>query len=197
MKTLITCLIFLFSFQAFSEIETERVKILVRIEQKNGELRIFRSTNGDIIPGAFANKELADELKKLEEGDEVLMEGHINYRPTFSMERTSFKPYFMIESVRPVSLKRLGQIDFKLPESSLQFNQTPGEFRPLTLPVSTEVASALTMTTTLLLMDSLTSGPGDPSGRQDLRRGLIISAGTMATILFIYEQIKGQSTYEK
>ena len=194
MKTFIACLIFLFSLSTFSETETEteRVKILVRIEQQNGELRIFRSSNGDVIPGAFANKELANELKKLEEGDEVLMEGHINYRPTFSMEKTSFKPYFMIESVRPVSLRRLGQINLKLPESTLQFAQTPGEFRPLTLPVSTEVASALTMTTTLLLMDSLTSGPGDPSGRQDLRRGLIISAGTMATVLFIYEQIKGQ-----
>ncbi len=192
MKTFIACLFFLFSLSTFSETETERVKILVRIEQQNGELRIFRSTNGDVIPGAFANKDLADELKNLEEGDEVLMEGHINYRPTFSMERTSFKPYFMIESIRPVSLKRLGQINLKLPESSLQLDQVPGEFRPLTLPVSTEVASALTMTTTLLLMDSLTSGPGDPSGRQDLRRGLIISAGTMATVLFIYEQMKGK-----
>src|SRR3989344_7003137 len=111
MKTIIACLIFLFSLSTFSETETERVKILVRIEQQNGELRIFRSTNGDVIPGAFANKELANELKKLEEGDEVLMEGHINYRPTFSMEKTSFKPYFMIESVRPVSLRRLGQIN--------------------------------------------------------------------------------------
>ncbi len=192
MKTFIACFFFLFSLSTFSETETERVKILVRIEQQNGELRIFRSTNGDVIPGAFANKNLVDELKKLEEGDEVLMEGHINYRPTFSMERTSFKPYFMIESIRPVSLKRLGQINFKLPESSLQLDQVPGEFRPLTLPVSTEVASALTMTTTLLLMDSLTSGSGDPSGRQDLRRGLIISAGTMATVLFIYEQMKGK-----
>lgn len=192
MKTFTACLFFLFSLSTFSETETERVKILVRIEQQNGELRIFRSTNGDVIPGAFANKNLVDELKKLEEGDEVLMEGHINYRPTFSMERTSFKPYFMIESIRPVSLKRLGQINFKLPESSLQLDQVPGEFRPLTLPVSTEVASALTMTTTLLLMDSLTSDSGDPSGRQDLRRGLIISAGTMATVLFIYEQMKGK-----
>lgn len=196
MKILAALFLIVFSYQTYSETKPERLKVLVRIEQKNGDLRIFRSATGDLIPGAFQNKELEKQMTSLEPGEEALIEGHINYRTQISPEKTSYKPYFVIEAVHPVSLKRLGAIDYTAPESSFQFAPLQTDFRPATLPISTEVASALTMTTTLLLMESLSASGSEPSGQRDLQRGLIISAGSMATILFIYEQMKGKKSNE-
>lgn len=196
MKIFTILILIIFSHLSFSETPPEKLKVFVRIEQKGDELRIFRSSTGDLIPAAFENKNIKESLAQLEEGDEALIEGHINYRPQVSPESTSFRPYFVIEAIHPVSLKRLGKIDLTVPESSFIFAPEHQDFRPVTLPISTEVASALTMTSTLLLMDSLSSYDAGQSTDRDLRRGLIISAGTMATVLFIYEQMKGKDSNE-
>lgn len=188
----------LFSLMVWAApVEKDTLKMFVRIERNNGSLVIFRSTTGDTIPGVFSSKEVEEKLSSISRDEEALIEGHIKYRPVSSGEKTSFAPYFSIEAVYPVSLNRLGALDYEAPESKFEFAPINQDFRPYTIPVTTEVASALTMTSTLLLMDSLSSGDTDPSGRQDLRKGLIISAGTMATVLFIYEQFKkGKKAHE-
>lgn len=191
MKVLILLFISLLSSLTWAAPAEKRpLKMFVRIEHKNGALVILRSSTGDIIPGVFSSKEIEKKLSSIAQDEEALIEGYINYRPISSGEKTSFAPYFSIESVRPVSLNRLSAQDYVAPESSFDFAPMKQDFRPYTIPVTTEVASALTMTSTFLLMDSLSSGDGEPSGRQDLRKGLIISAGTMATVLFIYDQLK-------
>ncbi len=198
MKILIALLVSLLCSVSWADpAEKEPLKMFVRIEHNNGNLIILRSTTGDTIPGVFSSKEIEEELSSISKDEEALIEGYIKYRPISSGEKTSFAPYFSIEAVRPVSLNRLSALDYEAPASSFEFTPMDQEFRPYTIPVTTEVASALTMTSTFLLMDSLSSGDGEPSGRQDLRKGLIISAGTMATVLFIYDQIKkGKKAHE-
>lgn len=198
MKKLFILTITLFTFMSWANpTETEPLKMLVRIERNNGTVVILRSTTGDVIPGAFINKEIEEKLSSISREEEALIEGHIKYRPISSGEKTSFAPYFSIEAVYPISLNRLGAQDYQAPESNFSFAPMVHDFRPYTIPVTTEVASALQMTTTFLLMESLSSGDGDPSGRRDLQKGLIISAGTMATVLFIYEQFKkGNKAHE-
>src|SRR5690606_9687988 len=108
MKSLFALFILMMSFFTLAApSENEPLKMLVRIEHKNGTILILRSSTGDTIPGVFSNKEIEQKLSSLSKDEEALIEGYIKYRPISSGEKTSFAPYFSIESVKPVSLNRL------------------------------------------------------------------------------------------
>ena len=65
-------------------------------------------------------------------------------------------------------------------------------FEPKSLPVTGPVASAITMTMGLLMLQELSVSENEPKARKDFNAGLIFSAGALATGVFIYEQIRGK-----
>jgi len=169
---------------------SESIRALVKITKDQHGTQIYRNQDEAPIPSIEYNQNVKNQLEALKNGDEVIVVGHIRYQPSNSLEEASLKPFFIIESVHPISLKTLGMIETNINEQPLKL-EPPKPFSPLTIPVSTEVASAITMTSSLLLVESLGSSSGsNPQGRRDMNRSLIISAGTVATILFIYDQIK-------
>ena len=162
----------------------------MKISKNQHGTQIYRHQNEAPIPSIEYNQNVKDKLEALKNGEEVIVVGHISYHPSNGLEEASLKPFFIIESVHPISLKTLGMIETTINDQPLKL-EPPNHFSPLTIPVSTEVASAITMTSSLLLVESLSSSSGsNPQGRRDMNKSLIISAGTMATILFIYDQIK-------
>ena len=172
----------------------EEITVIGRIEGQGAALRIIRSMEGDALPGLIQNQELEKKLGELQKGDEVLIKGYITYQ-SFSLEEgKQLTPIFIVQSLRPISLSRLGKSeDAKIPE--LQFSSNNQKhFSPLGIPVTTQVASAITLTSSMLLLQSLASGPNDVQIRQQLNSGLILFAGAMATGIFIYEQIKSYKT---
>ena len=193
MKQFILCLFLLFSVLAHAE--TETLRTFVRIDKVSDGIRVIRMDEGDYIPAVPLNSEIKKKFEGLPHGTEALMEGHITYRPvTGDNARTSFRPFFIIEKINPVTLADLGagrsipdiNNPIHLPQNDFIFHR-PG------IPVTTEVASALTLTTSMLLMQELTTDQTDPKGRSDVRKALFISAGAMATVLFLYEQITGKT----
>jgi hypothetical protein len=90
----------------------------------------------------------------------------------------------------------LGKLD--LPEQidnpSLPLVQQES-YSPLSMPVTTNVASAMTLATSMLLLQSLTSAPYQPQGQKEINTGVLLFAGLFATGFFIYEQIT--DTYVK
>jgi hypothetical protein len=109
----------------------------------------------------------------------------------------NLKPVFLIESIHPISLQRLGQIDLK--EIDQEIHIKPIEYDPKkgSIPVTSNVASAITITAGVLLLQNLTPPDQGFTQNKDLNTGLIFSAGALATGLFIYDQIKDQSNKGK
>lgn len=166
----------------------------MRIEKSPDGIQVYRLEKGEHIPSIPANPEVKRKLEELTDGAEAMMEGHITYEMVSSDDARQLRPYFVIEKILPVSLTELGRDAFKVEAMAFQ----PKESQTLlyaqpTFAVTTEVASAITLTTSLLMMEELTSGSGDPQGRRDLRKALLLSAGSMATLLFVYEQLSGKT----
>ena len=144
------------------------------------------------IPSLPANDDVKRTLSQLVDGDEVMIEGRIHQETTRFEESTRTHSYLIIDSIHKVSLAELGDIKFKMPESSLTVSERP--YSPIAIPVTAEVATAMTMTTSMLLLENLSSSPDtDPEGRRQVRQSIMLSAGLMATIIFIYEQLNGSS----
>lgn len=167
----------------------EEITIIGRIEGHGAALRVVRSLEGDAFSGTLQNPSLEKDLSKLQKGDEVVIKGYITYR-NFSIEGgAQISPIFIVQSIKPISLSRLGKMgDAKWPESTLQ-PMSQKTYSPIGIPVTTEVATALTLTSSMLLLQSLASSPNDIQTKQQLNTGLILFAGAMATGIFIYEQI--------
>jgi hypothetical protein len=144
------------------------------------------------LPSVPFSEEVKRVMSQLHDGDEVLIEGHI-HQETISIDDSSrVHSYLIIEKIHKVTLAELGDIRFNVPDPSLSFETKP--FSPVAIPVTAEVASAMTMTTGMLLMENLSgSSSTDPEGRRQIRQSVMLSAGLMATVIFIYEQLKGSS----
>lgn len=172
----------------------ETLRTLVRIEKAHGDLKVIRVEQGDHIPAIPKDQKIKKELEGMAAGTEAILEGQITYQQVSSDNARQLRPYFVIEKIHPVSLATLGAgtavpdlqtQDLKIQESLV--------YQQPTFAVTTEVASAITLTTSMLMMEELTAGKGDPNGQREIRKALFLSAGTMATMLFLYEQLKGKS----
>lgn len=167
----------------------ENVKIFARIKSINNQVKLIKDEKVAPIDSALKNKSLEKEIAGLEAGDEALIEGHIVYESSTVEGKQAFRPIFVIESIRPVSLKRLGKVEMKEQDQLIQLQPLPSNFeRKGTIPVTAEVAGAITLTASLLMLQAQTAG-NQPEFKQDLNAGLVFSAGALATGLFIYDQI--------
>lgn len=190
MKTLlILILLFPLFAHAFPE---DNVKVFGRIRNTGDSLTLVRSREGDAIPCMLNDPELKETISNLNPGDEVLAEGYISYLST-TIEG-EMRPVFIISSLKPISLARLGDVNRGEISEPRAFYPGPGKvYSPMAIPVSAQVATSITMTGSALLLQSLTAGP-HPDVRHELNSGLLLFAGIMATGLFIFEQMIGVET---
>jgi hypothetical protein len=173
----------------------QRTEFLGKIRSIGGVHKLIRSSDGNIIPIHFSNQDLENKVEDLLPGDEALVAGHINYITNFNIEgRTTHQPILIIDSLKPVSLTRLGKID------KMDIEMNPNILHPSTLsyapssiPVTTEVASAIMLTSVALMPQSLTADVNRPKF-QDLNIGVFLFSGLMATGIFIFEQMNNTNS---
>jgi hypothetical protein len=166
---------------------------MIRIDRTSQTLRILQDGNGKPIPAVGVNKEVKNIMAQLENGTEAVVEGEIQYHHLKTEGSHQLDPYFVIYSIHPVSLKELGIHQPYEVESHLDLLDKKTDYIPPSLPVTTEVASALTLTTSLLLMNELTSEKSSNSLDKDLRTTLFLSTGLIATIILIYDKFEGKN----
>lgn len=173
---------------SYSYGQSEPIRALMTIKGTN----LLTTENNHQVPTIPANDDVKNVMGSLKEGDEVIIEGRIHQETISYGESKRIHSYLIIDKINKVSLAELGNINFKVPEPKLSLHERP--FSPVAIPVTAEVASAMTLTTSMLLLENLSSSSAaDPEGRRQVRQSIMISAGLMATVLFIYEQLNGSS----
>jgi hypothetical protein len=190
MKTSILSFILVFFINlAWSD---ESLRALVRVEKDQQQFQIINQETGRPLPVIFTNKDLEKKLNDANHNDEMVIKGHIIYRPVATLEAQKMTPFLVIEEVYPVSLEAIGLKEYQGPDAVVK--NLDFQYGPFRIPVTTEVASAMTITSTFLLLNSLSSNSDlEPAGRNELRQALFISAGTMATLVFLYDQLTGKT----
>jgi hypothetical protein len=194
MRKFISCfLISLVLFSIYAQPKEDEIRIIARIKASGHKVKIKSGEKTSSIKIKLSSSELFKTIKNLEPGDEALISGHFDYEIRGVEEKIS-TPLFVIHSIKPISLKRLGKINQRINEKSIMEEReiilgSEEVLGPKTIPVTSEVANAITMTLGLLMLEDLSASENDPKMRRDLNQGLIFSAGALATGLFIYEQI--------
>ena len=196
MKKITTFLIILSLFTIKTSAQQEEIKLIARIKAQGKEIKIARGKETSRVNIKLSHQKLLQTIKDLKPGDEALMTGHFEYLMK-GVEEKSSSPIFVIDSIKPISLKRLGEMNQKINEKTLEEEKvvvfkSEAPFEPKSLPVTGPVASAITMTMGLLMLQELSVSENEPKARKDLNAGLIFSAGALATGVFIYEQIRGK-----
>ncbi len=182
-KILVLCLLLLSSIWSRADTSRmENVHVLARIHS----IKEAETLTGNAIQ--LENDGLSEILQKLKPEDEVLLKGFVTYQPEKNDTQINMHPVFHIQSIHPVSLKRLGITQEKIAEPSLTFT-TASAKGPLTIPVSTAVASSITMTASILLLQNLTYAESTQPLKSDLQKATFLSAGILATGYFIWKQI--------
>lgn len=170
--------------------EWEEIRIFARIKEIKNSSVIFKTENS--VATGMKDEKLKKELASIKPGDEALIIGKIRYQPKTIENKTTFTPIFIIESIRPISLKSLGKVKFKEEDIHTNFYPMLVSYSPKSIPLSSDAASAITLTAAVLLMSSLTATGNEIETKQALNQGMIFSAGALATGLFIYDQLKGK-----
>lgn len=187
-------LLFALTFGLCALAKDGSLRTIVRFEKTSTSTKAIPHDQSEALPVRITEKRIQAQFDSMKEGEEAVIQGRIEYEVVSTDGMQQMRPYFIIESIHAVSLKEIGiKLTFSPVIDPLISDTQTSTFIPAGIPVTTEVASAITLTSSLLLMESLSSGSGDPSGRSDLRKAVFISAGAMATLLFIYEQLKGKS----
>lgn len=183
-KILLICILLLSSFLVRAEeSRMENVHVLARIHS----IKEAEALTGHAIE--LENDGLSEILQKIKPEDEVILKGFVTYHPDRNDTKIEMNPVFHIQSIHPVSLKRLGITNEKVEEPGLVFSTTSYK-GPGTIPVSAEVAGAMTMTASILLLQNLSATSGTQPVKADLERAIFISAGALATGYFIWKQIQ-------
>jgi hypothetical protein len=174
--------------------ESEEIEVIARIQTQGSGIKVTRSEGNDVIPSLLQNDQLKEMISALKPGDEAIIKGRITYQPSTVESQTSYRPIFIITSIRPISLKRLGFAEReKLNEDTQIYSKIDDyQHRYISFPISTEIASAVTLTSAALLMSSLSASTTQPGTVTQINSGLILFAGALATGVFIFEQITGK-----
>jgi hypothetical protein len=199
MKTPIILFFLLVTSLAFPQEKEphENIKIFARIKQSGKNLEIIKNTDTQAVVGTLKDNTIKQDLEGFKSGDEALIEGYISYVVDSRDNKKDLRPVFIIESIKPISLSKLGKFEAKVHEKEIHIQEPIEPSRKGVIPVTGEVASAITLTASLLLLENLAAQNQNPAYQQDMTPGLIFSAGALATGLFIYEQIKGKKTKGK
>ena len=159
---------------------------LGRLHKKGNTTELIRATEGDSINYLLENHEI-----NIHSGEEAIFRGYVKQEIIHQDGKTEFRPVLVIQSITPISLKLIGQAATGQEEISIAIKESkPEAFAYNPFPVTTEIASAITLTSTVLLMQSLTVNPAEPQMKQQLNSGLVVFAGTLATLMFIFDQLQ-------
>lgn len=180
-------IIFFLTFMSITTFASDFSAVITFEKTKSGLLMKGQTVESG-IPFKTSVEDVKTKLATVTNKKEALVFGRIDYERN---QDGGLRPVFIIERMTFVTLKELGTIHDSIPEPVFSLDRQQA-FVPYSFPVTTEVASALTLTSSLLLMNSLTAGD-NKDVRNDIRTGLFISAGTMATLLFLYEQLSGKT----
>ena len=182
------CLVFLLTLHQALGNDLQELHMIAKVKKVGESYEIYRDNKNLLIPTQIKDKNIKKTLSTLEADDEVILTGRITYLR--DIEQTQMKPVFLIEGVTPISLRRLALAKHDFPELSLSYPKFEVPYSKKEFLVSTEVASTITMTTSLMLLYNLasTSGPGSPHVVQSINQGLFLSAGVLAAGLFLYKQ---------
>lgn len=181
-----TFLILFFATLSITVYSLEQTTVIGKIEKRGNSVRLIRSVEGDVIPSMLQDQTLLDAVNGLNTGDEAVVMGHITYLTSVE-GATSLSPVFVIESIKPVSLKELGNLSGTRVEAPLLPLSTVSAYSPSGIPVSTEIASAMTITGSIMLLHSLNTSVVQPQLSQDLNAGLFLFSGALMTGAFIYD----------
>jgi hypothetical protein len=171
-----------------------QIEVLAKIYTTGHAIKLIRLSEKDVIPSILQDQKLEEAIARLDPDSEALVKGHITYHATTLEGQVKLEPIFIIESINPISLRLIGKI--KAPDdnelASSAFRSPDKSYAPFSIPVTTELASAITMTSAVLLMQSLAANPNQPDTKQQVNTGMFLFAGVLATSVFIYDQIKSK-----
>lgn len=166
----------------------EHHKFIGRIARKDQTTFTLNVSTDKRLTAHLASSSLQSTIDHLLPGDEVIVEGHMEYVSSFSDSRITYTPVFVIEKLRPISLKRLRVSDTKMEENfRTVMTDKFQDYSPSALTVSTEVSSSLILTASVLLLQTLIAPATEPGVRTDLSRGLTLFAGTLATGVILFD----------
>lgn len=182
--------VFLLISSTLAQAEDIPVRAFMKIQGTN---QLLSEDHGQ-IPSLPANDQVKATMEYLKDGDEVIVEGRVRQEIISYGDFQKIRSYLIIDQLHKVSLSELGNILYQVPEPNISVAPVSQSYSPSAIPVTAEVASAMTMTTALLLAENLSGSQStDPEGRRQIRQSIFLSAGLMATVIFIYEQISGSS----
>ena len=141
-------------------------------------------------PVVFEGKDLEKALKTMAPEDDVILRGRIEYHPVKTESRTELNPTFHVTELHPVSLKKIGKIQLVPVEQKINFKGTSSDFSR-GFPVAGKVATAITLTASILLLKELSGNQESQPKTDTLNTGLIFSAGALATGIYLWETLKG------
>jgi hypothetical protein len=175
----ILCLIFMTALNAN---EVHKVTVLAKIHPDG--------TNSLQHAMKFKDAALSNTIKNLAPEEEVLLQGEIYYEKVKGTDG-QLRPVFVIESVRPISLKKLGKMDdFKVSDQPITFELKAPANGPKALNMPEKAVAAMTLTASLLMLKSQTTNSAtEPKGRDQMNSALIFSAGALAAGSFILEEL--------
>ncbi len=121
--------------------------------------------------------------------EDVIIEGHVRMDKTVTDEGGNHMTTFVVDSVRPISLKKLSYTqDFKF-EPASEPRPLPEGYEPMMIPVSSGVATALTLTASAALLSSLTAPTAGGALRNDINMSVLIGSGLLMTGAYLLDQI--------
>lgn len=163
--------------------DTQEVNILAKVHS----VKEAKTQQGIAIE--LENAGLSEMLSKLSPDDEVLLKGEVRYDPVRVDGKINMNPKFRIKSIHPVSLKELGVTAYKVQDPPLNFTSEELNNPRGTIHVTPEVASAITITAAVLLIQDLGGSAETQPTKHEIDRATFLSAGVLATGLFIWEMI--------
>lgn len=167
----------------------QTVKVLARLNFETKAIELPANESTGHIPMRIKDTDLEKKLKDFDPTDEVLLEGYLSQESSMSGDSRKFTTVFIVESIKPVSLKRLGKMDnFKVEERPVTFRLASG-YAPGSLKVSGGTVGAMVITASVLLLKGLAASPKESPLRRQLETGLIFSAGALATGAQVYEDL--------
>ncbi len=185
-------ILFFFSVGNFAQ-NLPPIEVLGKVDSDGRHIRLPHPEDGNLINGFVHSKELERIIAKMKPGDEAIIRGYIAHHTVSNIETSMFyKPFFVIESITPISLKAIGNTEVAgVVELTNEFWQNQiSDYSAYAIPVTAEVASAITFTAAGLLLNSYTTGANQHSIIQDGNASLLLFSGAVITGAFIYRQIK-------
>lgn len=139
-------------------------------------------------------KKLLEKLvEELKPNEEVVAKGEIILTGRKVNESTVFEPHFAINDIKIVSLNKLGVMkkSFSEPQVYMKSNIDPYQKPGIIIP--TKVAASLIVIASFLMankVDKFNGGGGESFPTKQLKDGVILSTGALATGLLIDEHLR-------